>query len=87
MIKDKSQFPLLEVIRFCENGKAVINMCNEGIESMEENLSVLYSQLMFASDKQEIMNEIHFCELHLIECIESKDVIAASLKTVNIVFN
>jgi hypothetical protein len=87
MIKDKSQFPLLEVIRFCENGKAVINMCNEGIESMEENLSVLYSQLMFASDKQEIMNEIHFCERHLVECIESKHVIIANLKTVNIVFN
>jgi hypothetical protein len=87
MIKDKSQFPLLEVIRFCENGKAVIDLCNEGIESMEEHLSVLYSQIMFASDKQEIMNEIHFCERHLVECIESKHVITASLKTVNIIFN
>ena len=87
MIKDKSQFPLLEVIRFCENGKAAINMCNEGIESMEEHLSVLYFQLMSASDKQEVMNEIHFCERHLIDCIDSKDVITASLKTVNIIFN
>ena len=87
MIKDKSQFPLLEVFRFCENGKAVINMCNEGIESMEEHLGMLYAQLMSASDKQEVMREIHFCELHLIDCIDSKDVIIASLKTVNIIFN